>query len=91
MPWKPGPRLGPGTPWDLSPDGRLAVVGQELGVYRLVERATGKELLRLEDPDQVVGSALFTPDGTRLVIAASWRNSLSMGSSIGTIVVSPVK
>ncbi len=67
--WESGPHLGLGTPWDLSPDNRLAVVGQGDGIYRLVERATGKELVRLEDPDQVAGSAVFTPDGTRLVIA----------------------
>jgi serine/threonine-protein kinase len=66
--WEPGPRLGPGTPWDLSPDGRLAVVGQGGGIYRLVERATGRELARLEDPDQVQAAAVFTPDGARLVI-----------------------
>jgi hypothetical protein len=66
--WEPGPRLGPGLPWDLSHDGRLAVVGQGGGIYRLVERATARELARLEDPDQVTAAAAFTPDGTRLVI-----------------------
>jgi len=67
--WEPGPRLGPGNPWDLSAAGQLAVVGQGGGIYRLVERATGRELARLEDPDQVTAGAVFTPDGTRLVIA----------------------
>ena len=67
--WAPGKRLGPGTPWDLSPDGHLAVVGDAEGIYRIVERATGRELARLEDPDQIAGSAVFTPDGTRLVVA----------------------
>jgi tetratricopeptide (TPR) repeat protein len=68
--WKPGPRLGPGIPWDLSPDGRLAVLGQTDGVYRLVERATGREWARLEAPDQVAGAAVFTANGTRLVVGA---------------------
>jgi hypothetical protein len=44
-------------------------MGQEHRVYRLVEPATGGELARLEDPDQNAGAALFTPDGTRLVVA----------------------
>jgi len=68
--WEPGPQLGPGTPWDLSPDGRVVVLGQTDGVYRLVELTSGRELLRLDDPDQVAGPALFSPDGTRLVVAA---------------------
>ena len=68
--WKPGQRLGPGTPWDVSPDGRLAVVGQTDGVYRLVEVATGREVARLEDPDQIAKPAVFTPDGACLVVAA---------------------
>jgi WD40 repeat protein len=66
--WTPGPRLGPGTPCDLSPDMRLAVVAQTDGIYRLVEMATGREVVRLEDPDQNTGGALFTPDGIRLVM-----------------------
>jgi WD40 repeat protein/tetratricopeptide (TPR) repeat protein len=68
--WEPGPQLGPGRPWDVSPDGRLAVVGLPDGVYRLVELATGRELARLEDPEQIAKPAVFTPDGTRLVVAA---------------------
>jgi WD40 repeat protein len=68
--WEPGPRLGPGIPWDVSPDGRLVVLGQTDGIYRLAELATGRELARMEDPDQTAGAALFTPDGTRLVVAA---------------------
>jgi WD40 repeat protein len=67
--WEPGPRLGPGTPWDASADG-LAVLGLPDGVYRLVELATGRELARLEDPQQGHGRASLTPDGTRLVVAA---------------------
>jgi tetratricopeptide (TPR) repeat protein len=46
------------------------VLGLAEGVYRLVELATGRELARLEDPDQTAGAAVFTPDGTRLVVNA---------------------
>jgi serine/threonine protein kinase/WD40 repeat protein len=66
--WKPGPQLGPGTPWDMTSE--LAVLGLPNGVYRLVELATGRELARLEDPEQNTAPAAFTPDGTKLVVAA---------------------
>ena len=32
--------------------------------------ATGRELARLQDPDQHFGAAAFTPDGTKLVVNA---------------------
>jgi serine/threonine protein kinase/Tfp pilus assembly protein PilF/WD40 repeat protein len=67
--WKPGPRLGPGRPWDVTSDG-LAVLGLTDGIYRLVERATGREVARLEGPNRISGAAVFTPDGTRLVVGA---------------------
>jgi WD40 repeat protein len=66
--WEPGPQLGPGTPWDMT--SHLAVFGQTNGIYRLVELATGRELARLEDPELNAGAAAFTPDGTKLVVAA---------------------
>ncbi len=68
--WEPGARLGPGSPWGISPDSRLVVMVQPDGNYRLVELATGQELARLEDPDQLVAPAFFASDGTRLVVAA---------------------
>jgi hypothetical protein len=46
-------------------------MGQPDGIYRLVELATGRELARLEDPEQNTGPAVFTPDGTRLVVSAA--------------------
>jgi WD40 repeat protein len=67
--WKPGLKLGPGRPWDVTSDG-LVVLGLTDGIYRLVERATGREVARLEDPDRISGAAVFTPDGTRLVVGA---------------------
>jgi eukaryotic-like serine/threonine-protein kinase len=66
--WRPGPRLGPGTPWHATAD--LAVLGQANGIYRLVELTTGRELARLEDPEQGTGAAAFTPDGLQLVVTA---------------------
>jgi serine/threonine protein kinase/WD40 repeat protein len=68
--WAPGPRLGPGAPWDATPE--LAVVGQTNGVYRLVELATGRELARLEDQEQSTGRAAFSPDGAWVVIEAEY-------------------
>jgi serine/threonine protein kinase/WD40 repeat protein len=68
--WEPGPELGVGLPWDISPDSRLVVLQLPEGIYRLVERATGRELARLEDPEQNASPAVFTPDGTRLVVSA---------------------
>jgi serine/threonine protein kinase/WD40 repeat protein len=68
--WEPGPRLGPGRPLDISPDSRLVVLGQMDGVYRLVELETGREIACLEGPEHVFAAAGFTPDGTRLVVAA---------------------
>jgi serine/threonine protein kinase/WD40 repeat protein/Tfp pilus assembly protein PilF len=68
--WKPGPRLGAGIPWDIPSNGAFAVVGQTDGIYRLVELSTGRQLARLEDPEQNAGPAALTPDGTKLVVAA---------------------
>jgi serine/threonine protein kinase/WD40 repeat protein len=67
--WEPGPQLGAGRPWAVTSAG-LAVLGRENGIYRLVELATGRELARLQDPDQHFGAAAFTPDGTKLVVNA---------------------
>src|SRR5262249_38696994 len=68
--WAPGPGLGRGHDGAVSPDSRHAILTLPEGVYRLVEMATGRELARLEDPDQTFGAAQFTPDGTRLVVSA---------------------
>ncbi|HEY2252122.1 MAG TPA: hypothetical protein VGH74_13710 [Planctomycetaceae bacterium] len=66
--WEPGPQLGSGQPQDMTAD--LAILALPNGVYRLVEVPEGRELARLEDPDQNCGPASFTPDGTKLVVAA---------------------
>jgi serine/threonine protein kinase/WD40 repeat protein len=69
--WEAGPELGPGALNDCTADNMLAVLDLGSGVYRLVEMASGRELARLEDPDQFAGCVRFTPDGTRLVAQAS--------------------
>jgi serine/threonine protein kinase/tetratricopeptide (TPR) repeat protein len=66
--WERGPQLGPGIPWDVTSD--LAVLSQRNGVYRLADLTTGRELARLEDPEQNARGATFTPDDTKLVVAA---------------------
>jgi WD40 repeat protein/Flp pilus assembly protein TadD len=63
--WKPGPQLGPGLVCDATSD--LALLGNKSGIYRLVELATGRELARLEDPDQNQGPAVFSPDAAWVV------------------------
>jgi hypothetical protein len=47
------------------------VFGQPEGVYRLVKLATGRQLASLEDPEQIAAPAVFTPDSTCLVVAAT--------------------
>jgi tetratricopeptide (TPR) repeat protein/WD40 repeat protein len=56
-----------GTLCDVSPDSRLALLGTTEGYTRLVEIATGRELVRIEPPDGRGGRMTFTPDGTRLL------------------------
>jgi tetratricopeptide (TPR) repeat protein len=53
----------------FSPDCRLAVVQDANKLLRLVETETGRTIARLESPDLCgVGSAAFSPDGSRLVV-----------------------
>jgi tetratricopeptide (TPR) repeat protein len=52
----------------FSPDGRLLAINDELGVIRLVEITTGREVARLTGPDAAwYHPYCFSPDGTRLV------------------------
>jgi serine/threonine protein kinase/Tfp pilus assembly protein PilF len=66
--WEPGPQLGSGLPWGTTAE--LAVLGLPNGIYRLLDLATGRELARFEDPEQQIGEAALTPDGTKLVVTA---------------------
>jgi tetratricopeptide (TPR) repeat protein len=68
--WKTSVVLDPshtGSFWNVSPDSRLALIGMTEGYARLVEIATGRELVRIEPPDGSLGPMTFTPDGTRLL------------------------
>jgi serine/threonine protein kinase/WD40 repeat protein/tetratricopeptide (TPR) repeat protein len=68
------PRTAGGEPNPLcgvfSPDGAIFAPGSALGVTRMVETATGRELVRLEEPNQAGGWVVFTPDGTRLLTSS---------------------
>jgi eukaryotic-like serine/threonine-protein kinase len=56
----------------FSADSRLVVVAEQSRALRLVETATGRALARLESPDLCgVGSATFSPDGSRLVLTTN--------------------
>jgi tetratricopeptide (TPR) repeat protein len=68
--WSRGVVLDPsrtGSLWDVSPDSRLALIGMTEGYARLVEIATGREFVRIEPPDGLLGRMSFTADGTRLL------------------------
>jgi WD40 repeat protein len=70
--WQPGPALD--SPNDLSfafsPDGQLlALGGGTRGLVRLVSPDTGKEVARLQTPEESrLEPQCFSPDGTQLVL-----------------------
>jgi serine/threonine protein kinase/WD40 repeat protein len=65
--WKEGPKVGGGTGC-FSPDGQFLAVEDSVGAIRLVRTESGKELARLESPEQTrLIPCCFTPDGTRLI------------------------
>jgi Tfp pilus assembly protein PilF len=56
----------------FSPDGRLIVVQDASTMLRLVQTETGGTLARFETPDSCkVGFAVFSPDGSRLVVTTN--------------------
>jgi hypothetical protein len=64
--WEPGPRVG--YYGVFAPDSRLVATQPTTGVIGLVDRATERELARLEDPDfQATGALFFTPEGDKLI------------------------
>ncbi len=74
--WTPRVRLFRGVSSDLAfaPDSRTAVYDDRAGTLILVEVETGRELARLEDPEQARIAALeFTPDGSHLVTTLQER------------------
>jgi tetratricopeptide (TPR) repeat protein len=52
---------------DVSSDSQLALLRANEGYARLVEIATGRELVRIEPPDGSLGAMKFSHDGTRLL------------------------
>jgi serine/threonine protein kinase/tetratricopeptide (TPR) repeat protein/WD40 repeat protein len=65
--WEPGPKVGGGGVY--APDGKLMALDIKDEVIRLVDAATGREIARLEGPqDDLLAWMGFTPDGTRLVM-----------------------
>ena len=68
--WTPKVRLFRGVSSGLAfaPDSRTAVYDDDAGTLILVEVETGRELARLEDPEQArIDAVAFTPDGSQLV------------------------
>ena len=66
--WSEGPRHPGNWVVAFSPDGKLAAWGGQKGFMPLVETDTGRELARLEDPNQDAFQSLtFSPDGTQLI------------------------
>jgi WD40 repeat protein len=80
--WRPGPRLPreayselPG-PVAFARDGKLVAVASSLRQVKLIDPSRGRELATLEAPDpQGLGGLCFSPDGSRLAVAAGWRGS----------------
>jgi WD40 repeat protein len=64
---KPGPKIGRGF-LAFTADGKWMAVEVQRGLLALVEAESGRELARLEDPNQdAANSLVFSPDGSRLV------------------------
>ena len=60
----------------FSPDGKLLADSPAHGVVRLTRLEDGRELARLEDPNQDEGIICFSPDSTRLVITNNTSGSI---------------
>jgi serine/threonine protein kinase/WD40 repeat protein/Tfp pilus assembly protein PilF len=69
--WEAGPTIGRAVAFGFNADDSLLAVETGGGRIRLLQPATGRELARLDDPNQDEASWLgFTPDGTRLVTSS---------------------
>jgi WD40 repeat protein len=61
----------------FSADGRLMALEMAPGVLHLKEAATGRTVAKLEDPHgDRAGWQGFTPDGTRLVVVATFASAV---------------
>src|SRR5262249_19421171 len=67
--WEPAFSAGFAQDASFSADGQLLATHSRHDPLRLLESATGRELARLEDPNQSAGRPVFTPDGTKLLIS----------------------
>jgi tetratricopeptide (TPR) repeat protein len=73
--WQEGPQIG-GRAFAFSPDSKLLAV-ETGGAVRLVNPDTGREYVRLEDPNQDRPNSLsFSPDGTQLVASNNDSQSI---------------
>jgi WD40 repeat protein len=68
-PWTEGPQIEPRDAVNpvFSPDGKLIAHDTNTGTVRLVEAASGSEILQLPDPHLNRANPIFTADGTRLI------------------------
>ncbi|HLN33510.1 MAG TPA: protein kinase [Gemmataceae bacterium] len=64
--WQEGLHIG-GQAFSFSPDSALLAVGTGDGAIRLVDPESGREHVRMEDPNQEHGWVGFSSDGTQLV------------------------
>jgi WD40 repeat protein len=74
--WKEGPKAG-GAIGCFSPDGQILAVEDSAGAIRLVRPESGREMARLEAPEQTrLIPHCFTPVGTRLIAAGADTKAL---------------
>jgi serine/threonine protein kinase/WD40 repeat protein len=74
--WTEGPKVG-GSFGCFSPDGGVLAVEDSPGAIRLVRPESGRELARLEAPEQTpLMPRCFTPDGTRLIAVGTDTQAL---------------
>jgi WD40 repeat protein len=68
-PWKEGPRLQPGDAVEpvFSQDSKLIAHDTNSGTVRLVDAASGREIVQLPHPYLDTATPLLTPDGSRLI------------------------
>jgi serine/threonine protein kinase/WD40 repeat protein len=58
-------------------DGSVWATTQGQGVIRFLEPSNGREIARLEDPDEALaGSIAFTPDGATMVVSGDFDHAL---------------
>jgi serine/threonine protein kinase/WD40 repeat protein len=75
--WEPGPKTGraEGRP-AFTADSKIIALETGAGTVRLLETATGRELVRLDNPHQdPLFDLAFTPDGGRLLGASPGKHA----------------